>query len=381
MLRLPESVWIRLMKVFILTLGTRGDLETFLILGRELRRRGHRVLIGTSSFYSERIAASRLEWLQIGNGTAEQMQAVLRSMAVLDHPKRRTETFIQQWVAPQLRQSIRTIQLYAVNADYFISNLKMHVPRNTEVVPGAFVTYDVPESLQDLAKHGSQRHGGRIIDLVAMSKPLIDRSNAWDVSYQFTGFWLDDQPLTWIPSEPLLRFLSEGSPPVVFTLGSMATLEVSGLPDTVIETLRVAGGRGVILGNLAGEKRGFAFGNTIYFEGEIPYQWLFPKACAVVHHGGVGTVAAALRAGVPSVLLPQISAQQYLARVLLDAGLATGVFETRALDAKKLGASIRLAVTETKYQETAKAWQAEIVRDCGVRSAADLIEEHWKQLR
>jgi len=369
------------MKVFILTLGTRGDVEAFLLLGCELRRRGHRVLIGASSFYSKQILSSQLEWLQIGYGSAEQMQAVLRAISALDDPKRRTEAFIQRWVAPQLKESVRTIQLYAVNADYFISNLKMYIPRNGQVVPGAFVTYDVPETLDDLAKHDSQRHGGRIIELVAMNKRLIDARNIWNPACQFTGFWLDSHPAAWVPSDAILQFLSRGLPPVVITLGSMATLEATGLADAVIEALRVAGQRGIILGNLAGTKRGAAVNDTLFFDGDVPYHWLFPQACAVVHHGGVGTVAAALAAGLPSVILPQISAQQFLARVLFDAGLATGVFDTKPLDETKLAAAIESAAAEIKYQTIAKSWQAEIAHDRGVAAAGDLIEAHWRRLQ
>lgn len=367
------------MKLFILAIGTRGDVELFMILGREMQRRGHRVLIGTSSFYASHIRASQLEWVQIGNGTADQMGQILQSMSVLADPKVQTETFIRKWVVPQLDQSIVAIQMCAFGADYFISNMKMAIRRKDQVVPGAFVTYDVPRALEDLTRHSSQRFGGRIIDLVAMNKRFVDGSNAWGSTYQFTGFWLEPQPPAWPVPELLLDFLSGGTPPAVITIGSMASESQAGLIDRVIDALTTAGVRGIILGNLAGAKRGVA--SNVYYGGEIPYSWLFPRSSVVVHHGGVGTAAAALAAGVPSVVLPQISAQHYLAHVLNSAGLLTGVFETKALDANKFAAAIQSAVTDLKYQRVCKEWKAEIARDRGVLAAADLIEQHEKQLQ
>jgi hypothetical protein len=55
------------MRVFLLTLGTRGDFELFFSLGCELRRRGHSVLLGSSSFYAERVAAAGLTWAPMGD--------------------------------------------------------------------------------------------------------------------------------------------------------------------------------------------------------------------------------------------------------------------------------------------------------------------------
>jgi sterol 3beta-glucosyltransferase len=368
------------MRIFILAIGTRGDVENFLILGRELRRRGHRVLMGSSAFYADSIRAAELDWVQIGGGTAGQMEQVLQAMSAIEDSRKQTETFIRQWVAPQLTQSIATIRSYALNADYFISNMKMAIRRKDHAVPGAFVTYDVPESLDDLTRHQTQRYGGRIIDLVSMNKRLIDAQNQWPSTCQFTGFWSEPQPATWLAPQDLGDFLSAGPPPVVVTIGSMASDGQSGLTDRIIDALNAADTRGIILGNLAGSKRGALPGDRVYFGGEIPYHWLFPRACAVVHHGGAGTAAAAISAGLPSVVLPQISAQQFLARVLSEAGLATAILQTRPLDVTRLAEAIHTAATDPKHQQIARQWQAEIATDRGVLLAADLIEAHAKQL-
>src|SRR5262249_36894403 len=69
------------MRVFMLTLGTQGDFELFRILGRELRGRGHRVVLGTSECYAARTREAGLEWERVGAGTWEELHAVLQSLA------------------------------------------------------------------------------------------------------------------------------------------------------------------------------------------------------------------------------------------------------------------------------------------------------------
>jgi sterol 3beta-glucosyltransferase len=163
-------------------------------------------------------------------------------------------------------------------------------------------------------------------------------------------------------------------------MGSMLTEDESRFADRAIEAVRCAEARAVILGHLASMTSGAVSEDILLCEEEIPYGWLFPQCSCVVHHGGVGTVAAALFAGRPSIVVPQISAQQYLGNVLVRTGLATGVFDTAAFDPLKLAAAIRGAVNDQKNLQTAKIWQANITRDRGVLAAADQIEQHSKVL-
>ena len=76
-----------------------------------------------------------------------------------------------------------------------------------------------------------------------------------------------------------------------------------------------------------------------------------------------------------------MACQDQFARILTRAGLATGVFDARAIDPVALAAAIRAAVGDGLPARRAREWQARVRADGGVKAAADLIESHWSVVR
>jgi len=145
----------------------------------------------------------------------------------------------------------------------------------------------------------------------------------------------------------------------------------------VVEALREAGERGVMVTSWAGIDFGAAERDGVYCVREVPYDWLFPQAGCIVHHGGCGTVAAAVRAGVPSVLLPQVLCQVDFAKVLMQRGLAAGALAIRTVTPAELGRAIALAVHDERLHAAAADWRERVRTERGLAAAADLIEAHW----
>jgi len=368
------------MRVFILTLGTRGDFQLFLTLGRALRRRGHQVILGSSPCFSGNVRQAQIGWAPIGNGSLDEVVSILQSLASEPDPAKRTYRFYTRWLQPQLSMAMSQITSLGAGADYFISNLKMMLQRDGKIIPGAAVTYDPPGALEDLAKYGTQNHHGLVVDLVAMSKPLVDPEDRWGAAYQFTGFWTDEPPTDWTPPLDLERFLDAGPPPVVVTMGSMVMFDVEAWARTFLDAVRLSGQRGIIVGGWSSIPRVAASEAAMCCVREIPYDWLFPKAACVIHHGGVGTLAAVLRAGRPSILFPQITAQEHFARMLTREHLTAGVFDTRGLQPDRLAAAIHKAVSDEQCRESARRWQGVVEHERGVEAAADLIAAHWERV-
>ena len=73
--------------------------------------------------------------------------------------------------------------------------------------------------------------------------------------------------------------------------------------------------------------------------GDVPRSWLFPQMAAAVHHAGAGTIAAALRAGIPSVPIPQMMDQPFWASQLAALGAACAPISARQLSASRLAAA------------------------------------------
>jgi UDP:flavonoid glycosyltransferase YjiC (YdhE family) len=368
------------MRIFILTLGTRGDLELFLILGRELRRRGHTVVLGTTRFHAERVGEAQLECVPMGNGTQDDVVAILRSLSSVPDKHLRTALLYQRWLQPLLAESKHQITTTAGGADYFISNLKMVLRRQGAIVPGAAVTYDPPGDLSDLPRYGTQDHHGRILDLVAMNRRLIDPEGRWDAAYRFTGFWKEKWSAPWNPPPGLVAFLEQGMAPVVITMGSMVMFDTDQFIRVVTKALQQAAQRAILAGGWSGISPGDLSSDQLYYVSEVPYDWLFPQASCVIHHGGCGTVAAVLRAGIPSIVLPQIACQEHFARMLAREKLVTGVFDIQTLAPHALTTAIDQAVTDGPSRQSAQAWQKAVREDQGVTGAADLIEAHWRDI-
>jgi sterol 3beta-glucosyltransferase len=293
--------------------------------------------------------------------------------------------FAQRWLAPQRDSAIETITRVGETSEYFISNMKFALAKGEQAMPCAFVTYDPPERVEDLARYGSAQHGGRIIELVAINRQIIDPLNQWEPRYQFTGFWRERHLPSWQPPTDLLNFLEAGSPPVVITMGSMMMFDPQRMVRLMIDALRASGQRGVIVGAWSGMDQAASelqhqSRDPICAIREAPYDWLFPRASCVIHHGGVGTVAAVLAAGVPSIILPQVLCQSHFGRLLGAQNLAAAVIPPGQLESKGLAQAITSALGETRYRSAARQWQEKVNAEDGVASAADMIESHARRL-
>jgi UDP:flavonoid glycosyltransferase YjiC (YdhE family) len=368
------------MRISVLTLGTWGDLALFVGLGRELTRRGHHVVLGTSEFYASAVAAAGLEWSHVGQGSWAGMEAVLRAMGTIEGQAERTFAYYRHWLAPELAAGQGQIAALGSHADYFISNLKMVLRKGGRTMPGAAITYDPPASLADLARYGTQMHQGAILDLVALNRGLFDPDRAWGDAYHFTGFWAEGNPgdSAWQPPAELERFLDQGPPPVIVTLGSMI-IDMRRFTAILGPALRLCGLRAVlVLGWSEPPVRDDLMALCVIREAS--YGWLFPRGVAVLHHGGYGTTVAALRAGRPSLILPRLGCQEQVGRALMQANLATGLFDPYALQPQELAHAIDRAMNDERVQESARTWQRIVLKEPGVRAAGNLIEAHQRGL-
>jgi UDP:flavonoid glycosyltransferase YjiC (YdhE family) len=106
----------------------------------------------------------------------------------------------------------------------------------------------------------------------------------------------------------------------------------------------------------------------------VRYQDLMPRACAVVHHGGVGTTSHGLIAGVPTLIVPFAFDQ------LDNADHARRIGTSRTLYRKKYNASsaareLNVLLSDNSYTQRARYVSDKLRRENGARRAADLIEE------
>lgn len=160
----------------------------------------------------------------------------------------------------------------------------------------------------------------------------------------FSGYWFLDNPdLNWSPPESLTSFLKNGRKPVYIGFGSIVVADPDQLIQTVLKAVQKAGIRVILSkGWSARSKKSDDDVNTedllksmenIYVIDQVPHDWLFPQIAGVVHHGGAGTTAAGLRAGVPTIIKPFFGDQFFWAERVQDVSLREkeGVFFLKLL--------------------------------------------------
>ena len=106
-----------------------------------------------------------------------------------------------------------------------------------------------------------------------------------------------------------------------------------------------------------------------------PHAALFPRAAAVVHHGGIGTTAAVLRAGRPMLVVPHAHDQPDNAFRAERLGLAR-VLDARRYRADRVADHLRTLLTMPSYLASARAIAARIGQEDGARTAADTMAAH-----
>jgi len=361
------------MRVFILAIGTRGDFEPFWALGAALADAGHQVTLGTSSFHIQ--PDSRLSWVQIGQASQDEFKRFLASLADEPNLLRRSMAFGRGWAMPQVQQSEQQLTAVAARHDYFIGNMKFPLLRGGQVMPGAYVTYDPPVHSDALRQFGSHLHGGRTLELVAMPRALVDPEASWPAEFHFTGFWHADQHL---PSQDAVApVLPAGTPaPVVLTMGSMVMLDHAALLGGFSQALQQIGRPGVVVGGWSGLQQEAARHPGLHWVAHADYAKLFGQAACVLHHGGAGTVAAVLRAGLPAIVLPHIPSQARWGQILQREKLCTAVLSPTALQPAELLAGLQAACDDPEVRRTAQSWPSRLATDRGLPHAVELIQAH-----
>jgi len=111
----------------------------------------------------------------------------------------------------------------------------------------------------------------------------------------------------------------------------------------------------------------------------VPHSWLFPKVALSVHHGGAGTTAATLRAGIPSVIVPFTADQPFWGWLIADRGLGSRPIPRKTLDAKQLASAIITVLRDPHMQERAAAMGRLVREENGVGKAVQILETFHAQ--
>ncbi len=211
--------------------------------------------------------------------------------------------------------------------------------------------------------------------LSAYSPHIIPHSADWPDSVYVTGYFFLNTQADWQPSSELSAFLEAGDPPVYIGFGSMAGRKPEQLTRLILAALEKSGQRGLLLTGWGGMRTELAPDNVFVVD-SAPHHWLFPRMAAVVHHGGAGTTAEGLRAGVPTVIVPFVFDQPFWGARVKALGLGPDPVPKKQLTADRLAHAIRIAVTDSGMQQRANSYGAAIRAEDGIGNAVKIIQRY-----
>jgi len=395
------------MRPLLITVGSRGDVQPYLALACGLLAAGHRPLLAAPRRYAALAEARGVEFAPLDDRLLE-LQGAVKGRGV------RAAITAARSVTPMLRRLLDDQAALAARREFdvvvhhpkalggpylaeklgvpAVAGLLLPLYLPTSAFPAPILPVPVPSLLnraswrvvaaveapyrgtlkswrrEMLGLSGRFRPPAELIAqgevLHAWSPHLLPAPADWPAAAYPTGFWTLPADDAWTPPEELARLLADGEPPVYIGFGSSMSADPEALTATVLEAVRMSGRRAVLSTGWGALRPGRGASGVLVIE-EAPHDWLLPRVAVAVHHGGIGTVAAALRAGVPQVIRPFLGDQPFWAARLHRLGVAPPPLTGR-LRPERLAAAIADAAERAP---AARALAAHLAAEDGVAAA------------
>ncbi|XP_031249814.1 sterol 3-beta-glucosyltransferase UGT80A2-like isoform X3 [Pistacia vera] len=324
------------LQIVMLIVGTRGDVQPFVAIGKRLQEDGHRVRLATHSNFKDFVLSAGLEFFPLGGDPKVLAGYMVKNKGFL--PSGPSEIPIQR---NQMKEIIFSLlpackepdpeSTVPFKPDAIIANPPAYghthvaealkVPLHIIFTMPWTPTSDFPHPLSRVRQHVAYRLSYQIVDALIWLgirdminefrkkklklRPVTYLSGSWgspqDVPYGYiwsphlvpkpkdwgpkidvVGFCFLDLASTYQPPDPLVKWLEEGKKPIYIGFGSLPVQEPEKMTETIVKALEITGQRGIInkgwggLGNLAEPK------NFVYLLDNCPHDWLFLRCSAVV---------------------------------------------------------------------------------------------------
>jgi Erythromycin biosynthesis protein CIII-like, C-terminal domain len=323
-----------------------------------------------------------LESVALGDHPPDDVTAEAYARMALDpDAARRGETLLKDLFFPMLPGIGRRLEAIRHAFDFVVLNdLLAPFALPPLVEPGRFA---VSLTSQPTGGFAPMLGESGCIKLVGSSPGLLPPGHGLDASFEITDFWLPQLPRPFTPDPVLAEFVSPWEsrargprrPVVAVALGSAWGADPLMSGEMLADAARRAGVRLVLQDNTPppGTSVVSSDGEVLSI-GEVPYGWLFERVAAVVHHGGAGTIAEALRAKCPSITVPHYGDHVYWAQRLEAVGASAGTLAVNRLGQVALAPLIDRAVRDDELRRNVAALGSQVDVAGGVSRACDRIE-------
>ena len=410
------------MKVLLAPHGSRGDVQPQLVLGEELLRRGHRVTLAAPPNFRADAEQRGFRFVPVG----QDMHQVLQNNRAMTetHPLLALPGQIRL-LRQHLMQQVDSMFAVTHDPDIVVAaglSFAAKMVADRHQVPHVFCCYSLSAMLS--AEHppavapifGLPRLGNRALwsgitltfqltlgnklNQLRQLRGLPRDRGSWQAIHASQVILAQDRVMGELPrdtpghnihvpalvphpdqaaplSDLLERFLrgagsgpGPASPVVYLGFGSMPTVNRAELIRIAIELFEQHGAR-VILHSPYGEDANAQLPPGVFSVGNTDHTSLFPRVDLIVHHGGAGTTAAALRSGVPQLIVPHIVDQFFHGRRIAELGVGPAPVPKPKLTTSAIAHALQ---DRFKYRAKAQTLRASIAPEGGAKQAADHLE-------
>lgn len=414
------------MKAVLAPVGSRGDVQPMLALGAALREAGHEVTLCVAENYRSSVEALGLPYVRGGEDAQDLMTKrevkgrgplrftklgrmfeigrimVREQFAALEEASRGADLIVGTVLTTAGPSVAEHLGIPCFRACYFPASLptaelpsilfgalkgppwlnratwKLHGFLDNMGLRSLVNEYRVSRKLppiEDLHAHTF----ARLVPLMAFDTEFAPLPGDFSRSptVHATGYWLLEQ------GEPLPddveEFLAAGDRPVYVGFGSMPNKDPARRTAVVLEAVRKAGCRAVLSAGWGGLDGGVRDPRCKVI-GAVNHAALFPRLAAVVHHGGAGTTAAALHAGVPQILVPHVFDQHYWGWRVRATGVGPAPL-SRRFTADALASAIRETLGDATMAQRARSIAERLRPSRGAQRAVEVLEQELSARR
>ncbi|PIA36152.1 hypothetical protein AQUCO_03400218v1 [Aquilegia coerulea] len=417
------------LQIVILIVGTRGDVQPFVAIGKRLQDYGHRVRLATHGNFKEFVLTAGLEFYPLGGDPKVLAEYMVKNKGFL--PSGPSEIPIQR---KQMKDIIFSLlpackdpdldSGIAFKAEAIIANPPAyghaHVAEALKVPLHVFFTMpwtptsEFPHPLSRVKQPAGYRLSYQIVDSMIWlgirdmindfrkkklklrpvtylsgaqgsssdvpygyiwSPHLVPKPKDWGPKIDVVGFCFLDLASNYVPPEPLVKWLEAGKKPIYIGFGSLPVQDPQKMTQVIVEALEITGQRGIInkgwggLGDLAEPK------DFVYLLDNCPHDWLFLQCTAVVHHGGAGTTAAGLKAACPTTIVPFFGDQPFWGERVHARGVGPAPIAVDQFSLQKLVDAINFML-DPKVKECAIDLAKAMESEDGVTGAVKAFFKH-----
>ncbi|XP_068323498.1 sterol 3-beta-glucosyltransferase UGT80A2-like [Pyrus communis] len=420
---------IRPMQIVMLIVGTRGDVQPFIAIGKRLQDYGHRVRLATHSNFKEFVLTAGLEFYPLGgdpkvlagymvknkgflpSGPSEipiqrnQLKDIIYSLfsackepdmdsgipfkvdAIIANPPAYGHTHVAEALKVPIHVFFTMPWTPTSEFPHPLSRVKQTTGyRLSYQIVDSLIWLGIRDMINDVRKKklklrpvtylsGSQGSDSDVPYGYIWSPHLVPKPKDWGPKIDVVGFCFLDLASNYEPPEALVKWLEAGDKPIYIGFGSLPVQEPQKMTQIIVEALEKTGQRGIInkgwggLGDLAEPK------DFIYLLDNCPHDWLFLQCKAVVHHGGAGTTAAGLKAACPTTIVPFFGDQPFWGERVHARGVGPAPIAVDQFSLPKLVDAINFML-DPKVKERAVELAKDMENEDGVTGAVKAFFKH-----